>query len=130
MIEINREELAHAGGLFTGEGCISFAQKYPNPNPRKVPRPQLQIQMTDLPPLQRFQAAVGGLGKIYGPYQRKPSRAARDPKPTWTWTCSGYVPVQAVIAMLWPWLCPRRQARAAEVLDLYLAWDYPEEKAA
>lgn len=120
MIEISREELAYAGGLFTGEGYITINRYRTSPW-----QPKVGISMTDLPPLERFQKAVGGRGVIYGPYDRLLGH-----KKVWMWTVQNFEQAQAVIAMLWPWLCPRRRARAAEVLDIILAWQYPEEERA
>lgn len=116
-------ELAYAGGLFTGEGCITILR-----HKRTAWQPALVIEMTDLAPLERFQTAVGGLGKIRGPYH-SPSRPAHT-KPVYIWRVQTFEPAQAILAMLWPFLCPRRRARAVEVLDLCLAWSYPETRVA
>jgi hypothetical protein len=102
-MKIDREELAYAGGLFEGEGCI--AQRTQGTKPY-----YLSLNMTDLEPIQRFQVAVGGLGKIYGPRRCHP-----DHKEQWDWQCTRFEHNQAVLAMLWPWLGPRRRARAIEL---------------
>lgn len=124
MIILNAMELAWAGGLFTGEGCVTKLTRASGIYPR------LSIHMTDLPPLERFQRAVGGLGRINGPYTNGKGVGGGDNKLRYVWTVNGFETSQAVLAMIWPWICPRRQARAVEILDEYGAWQYPGEEAA
>ena len=107
---MNREELAYAGGLFEGEGCV-WAKKV-NTGGRRTPA--LRIQMTDREPLDRFAAAVG-LGRVRGPVL-SPSAARLNKKPIYVWEISGHERSQAVVAMLWSWLGPRRRGRATEIL--------------
>ena len=102
---LTREELAYAGGLFEGEGSLILSQ---------VGRPHrgaiATINMTDIEPLERFTLAVG-VGKVVGPYQYQAHH-----KPLYRWRACTFEEVQAVVAMLWPWLGPRRRKRAKEVL--------------
>lgn len=120
MIEPNREELAYAGGLFEGEGTIYIRNRTP-------PIAWICIAMTDLEPLQRFQAAVAGFGKIYGPYQRKrPGKNGVPNKPFYQYHLYNFEQVQAVVAMLWPWLGPRRRLQAKAVLDQMAQWAEPD----
>jgi hypothetical protein len=120
VIEISLTELGYAGGLFTGEGCITAGR----PKPDGPIYPRLSIYMTDLPPLERFHAAVGGLGTINGPYKTGLGKYGPN-KDRYAWATNSFEQFQAVVAMLWPWLCPRRRARATQIMDEYLAWDYP-----
>jgi hypothetical protein len=106
---MNREELAYAGGLFEGEGSVSLANGRLG---RNRPRARLSLEMTDLEPLERFIAAVG-IGHVIGPYERK---GVGLRKPIYAVTYTKFEQVQAIVAMLWPWLGPRRRKRAAEVL--------------
>lgn len=58
-------EHAWAAGFFDGEGCVNQVK-------RANHRPTLQLalgQSGSDETLVRFQKAMGGLGKIYGPYQ-------------------------------------------------------------
>lgn len=103
----NREELAWAGGFFEGEGCISQAKKASNIAFR------LSLVNTDLEDLERFHRAVGGVGKVYGPYSYK-DRPTH--KPQWQWVCQRFETAQAVLAMLWPGLSTRRRETARETL--------------
>lgn len=107
-LEISREAIIWAGGLFEGEGCFTCADH--GPSRHKYPRALLG--MTDEDSVRRFHAAVG-IGKVYGPRIGRPGE-----KPIWTWGVNGFERVQAIVAMLWPWLGVRRQAKAAEVVNL------------
>jgi len=109
-----REELAWAGGFFEGEGCISGPA-----NPAHGHALRVCLSNTDLPALQRFHAAIGGLGKVYGPYRRKDNPRA---KPYWNWACQKFEPAQAVVAYLWPFLCQRRHERAVAVMRAAQEW--------
>jgi hypothetical protein len=104
-----REELAWAGGLFEGEGCFSLNVQ------RKKARCVALLSSTDKECIERFVRSVG-LGRVLGPYVH--SRAASKPKykQHWNWSISGFEDVQALLAMLWPWLSERRKTRAVEVL--------------
>jgi hypothetical protein len=98
---IDREELAWAAGFFDGEGCFSFTTK--------AGYGAAAIGQVDRAPLERFQAAVGGLGKIYGPYFKiYPGRGigAKYRREH----------VQAVVAMLWFKLGPSKKEQATRVL--------------
>jgi hypothetical protein len=106
----DREEIAWAGGLFEGEGCVTITTSRDPGHQRTF---TLALSMTDLDPVERFAAAVG-VGKVRGPYgPYKPTE-----KPIWQWRISRYEQSQAVIVMLWPWLGSRRHARALEVMHL------------
>jgi hypothetical protein len=96
-----REELAFAAGLFEGEGSFKFHTS--------SRRPRAVISMTDLDSLSRFRLAVG-MGRITGPYNYTGG------KDYYTYQIDGFEKVQALLAMLWPWLGERRQRRGAEVL--------------
>jgi hypothetical protein len=98
-VTIAREDLAWAGGLFAGEGSFSG----PDGNPRA------SLNMIERDVVKRFQSSVG-LGIIYGPQKGSGNH------PRWQWVVYGFEDVQAVLAMLWPWLNERRRTRAKEVL--------------
>lgn len=113
-MKVNREELAWAAGLFDGEGstCIS-------PKSKGI---AVQVPNTDRQLLERFQMAVGGMGKIGGPYVpgKNPNVLSKKNYYKW-WVCS-LENSQAVIAMLWEFLgeFKRNQAKArlSQVLTL------------
>jgi len=98
-----REDLAWAAGLFEGEGSWSPIRR-DSGNPRLT----AQLGMTDLDTVDRFEAIAGrGVRSII-----KANRA----KPLYHWRIAGYEHVQALAAMLWPWLSQRRRGRVVELL--------------
>ncbi len=107
--EVQREELAWAGGLFEGEGSISV-----NKQKRETTQHYVTIYttlaMTDLDVLERFQRTMG-IGNIIGPH----GPYGISKKVRYSWSVSGHQQAQYVIALLWPWLAERRreQARAS-----------------
>jgi hypothetical protein len=109
---LDTHELAWAAGFFDGEGNI-----------RAKPNKQwtcvyyhavMSINQIDPQVLERFRLAVGGLGKVSGPYDRSRYSGAFSRQPQWTYEVFSFERVQAVTAMLWNWLSPvkREQARA------------------
>lgn len=110
---LSREELAWAAGLYDGEGSTIFFE-----TPRKTAGNYLHIraavaQDKDPGVLNRFRAAVGEIGKVYGPYKRPPARLQ------WRYDAGGFERTQAVIAMLWPWLSQPKRRQAVEALNRY-----------
>lgn len=102
---MNREELAWAAGFFDGEGCTTFTVN--SGLPTKYPR--LSVSQKHEEVLLKFQLAVGGLGTI----------VVNRTRGGWIWRCTKFEHVQAVIAMLWPWLGPVKKAQAKRRLDGY-----------
>ncbi len=91
------------GGLFQGEGSITWCGTA-----------VLQLKMTDEVVVRHF-AQIAERGKLYGP--DLPSCAdGYIRKPLWVWRMNGYEACREVIERLWPWLSPRRRARASEVV--------------
>jgi hypothetical protein len=110
-IPIIRRQLAWAAGLFEGDGDVSAASR----------RHELGLHVTqagsrEQPPdvLRRFQIAVGGIGYVRGPFKVEGRR-----KPKWRYFAVGLEAVQAVLAMLWPWLGPVKRGQARDALLAY-----------
>ncbi len=99
----NKVDIAFAAGLFDGEGCFSTS----------VQGCQAALTMTDLDSVQNFLRAVG-FGDI------KTVKVPENRKPAWVWRVNGFEKVQALYAMIYPWLNQRRRARGAEVLRPYI----------
>lgn len=112
-----REDIAWAAGLFEGEGCITICGK----SSTYGGGGQLALTMTDEDIVQRFRDVVG-VGQIY------PTDRGRH-KRQYRWVASNFENVQAVIAMLWPWLGPRRSNRAVEVLAYVRARTHNKNKS-
>lgn len=107
MIQPNREELAWAAGFFDGEGCT--VQRHIKGNVY----PALSVSQVERAPLERFQRAVGGLGTIGKAYQY-----GRMKNSIQHWHVSSFTEVQAVIAMLWGFLCQPKRDQYKRVLAL------------
>lgn len=109
-------EFAWAVGLFEGEGCIGHREETLRGEPRvqldgTVTRTrELMLATTDLDVLERFHAAVGGVGKIYGPTQRPPH------KPIWRWRCGKWADLAPLLERMLPLLGERRAEKARELL--------------
>lgn len=106
---VSREELAWAAGFFDGEGNIRF-----DPRPgRKNGWCQMQIAQTDRRVLDRFQTAVMGIGKVYGPYKQRHPKS----KPYFQYSAQGFEFVQAAAAILWQWLSPVKRDQVKRTLE-------------
>lgn len=106
----DREELAWAAGFFDGEGSFSWTNT--------AAFGCAVINQARKEPLERFQRAVGGLGKIYGPYKpRHKDRWSR--KPQWAFRAHRREHVQAIALMLWFKLEIVKREQAISVLRHY-----------
>lgn len=113
MFQPNREELAWAAGFFDGEGCIYIAPIKP-----RYKALGIDIGQVDRRVLDRFRAAVGDLGKVYGPRDKR-TKTRPNGKPSFQYRSSAFEDVQAVIAMLWKFLSPVKRNQAAKTLCEY-----------
>jgi hypothetical protein len=108
LISLSKIELAWAAGLYDGEGSAYIVSK-------KAPNtPGLSVWQSYRPDvLHRFAAATGGLLTVYGPYG-SPTNPRRGPK----WRCStaGFEQVQAIAALLWPYLSAPKKEQLKQVL--------------
>ena len=102
---MNREELAWAAGFFDGEGCT-----YWNKSGGHIGLNVCQACTSGQPAetLQRFRAAVGGLGKL----NRKSPTA-------YALVVQNFEHVQAIIAMLWFWLSDRKREQYKKTLEVW-----------
>ncbi|MGH9891326.1 MAG: hypothetical protein ACREA0_04965 [bacterium] len=101
------EKVAWCGGFFEGEGCFSRAGRSLT----------ARLANTDLELVERVHSTIG-TGHVYGPYTSA-GRSYRK-KPQYVFTTSGFEEMQAILAMLWPWLSSRRRLTAMALLDDYL----------
>ena len=109
----DREQLAWAAGFFDGEGNVPFAV-YRNGQGKATRGITLQVAQCHPQPLERFQAAVAGLGALRGPYPKPAPR-----QPVWQFTISGHPGVSAAVAMIFPFLGPVKQEQARTALCRY-----------
>lgn len=110
LAHIDRESLAWAAGVFDGEGSTFCNRKTP---------PMLTVpQSGSRELLDRFRASVGGLGAIYGPRVMANPRA----KVRWDWKSCSFEHAQAVMALLWPFLCSVKRRQMSDAFRKYHAW--------
>ena len=105
MKSFDRESLAWAAGFFDGEGCTRAIEA---DGPHGVTHhTEMAITQIHRDTLERFQDAVGGLGYIVGPdfYGGRKNGL-------WRWRLTDWRGIQAVLAMLWPWLGPHKKQQA------------------
>ena len=114
------EELAWAAGLFCGEGSTYWRGSIRKSNNREYGAPAIEVAQAGDPwVLERFQSAVGGFGKINGPYDNKPGR-----RPYYQYSAGARAEVREILRLLWPWLSPDKKKQAETIFakdDEYLA---------
>ena len=105
--------IAWAAGFFDGEGTSKKINYHYKTKKGLVKKPSqnvcLSVAQADLVPLKRFQRAVGGLGRINGPYQY-----AANKRPYWIWSAS-CASAKAAFKILRPYLCPIKKKQFAIV---------------
>jgi len=126
---MDRFDLAWAAGFFDGEGWANAV----GPEERRTRQPHARVNQSDpngVPDvLLRFQSAVGGLGRIGGPY------AKEGREDLYWWEVSSRGDVELLQHLLLPWLGqvkldefgkalerPAAKARRASATDEWLAW--------
>jgi hypothetical protein len=113
-----REDYAWAAGFYEGEGSIAHHCR----NGRLYKPCEVRIVISQsgggdaAKLLERFRDIVG-CGKVYGPYT--PSIHNLGKKPLWRFAVSKHEYVQAIAAMLWPWLSERRRTQIVTCLSKY-----------
>ena len=108
-MELNAYEVAWAAGFFDGEGSTLIRRQ------SRTPQVAVQVAQTDPRALERFKAAVGGLGNITGPYKAKSIRH----KEKWSFSAASFEQAQAILATLWRFLGPVKRQQALVVLREY-----------
>lgn len=104
-LRIDREQLAWAAGFFDGEGSTIARTDSDRPGYRQLVVAVPQAGSATPHVLQRFQAAMLGMGRI-----DPPSSAG-----TFSWRSRGFADAQQTLILLWPYLgeVKRRQAASA-----------------
>jgi hypothetical protein len=105
----SREDLAWAAGFFDGEGTTSIRSV------RTYPYPGMSLNQVNLCTLERFHKAIGGVGKIYGPYQPKVKTGTRQP--IYSWQAANFQAAQAAMALLWNFLSEPKRAQYKRAIE-------------
>lgn len=106
-------EVAWAAGFFDGEGNVSVTNK--RLNSRTI---MVQIGQVDREVLDRFKAAVGGVGNVNGPYDRTRSSGNPNHRPYFQYSCSNKDGVQHIIDTLWPYLSSPKREQIEHCIDV------------
>lgn len=115
MQPLNQTEIAWAAGFFDGEGSTSYYRlriKGRNRDGRVI-RVQICQAHFNREVLDRFHQAVGGIGKVVGPYRAGSSGYH------WQYRADIFSQAQAVVAILWKYLSAEKRRQAKEALLLY-----------
>ncbi len=104
---MNREELAWVGGFFSGEGCFTLNRRWVHADIR---------QANDREPLDRVVAATG-LGKVTGPYRYSNGNMRQG---QYVYGLYSFEKVQALAAMLWPWLSTAKRDAYRRMVSVVL----------
>ena len=121
--ELRREQLAWAAGFVDGEGSFHLDRKGFRKGQRRHPHPRFEVGQAEPKILRRFRQAVGFANPVNGPYGNTKKDAKRPAKPTWVYGVSGHEHVQALLALLWPWLGQTKRQQAKVALKRYSEWD-------
>ncbi len=106
-MRVDHAELAWAAGFWDGEGSTSIhTQKH---SEHTYHYPKMSIGQVNPKPLYRFQAALGGLGTVNGPYDRK---SPYNKQPIYIWHLHRWQYVQQALACLWSNISEEKQMQA------------------
>lgn len=104
-------DLAWAAGFFDGEGSTTGSNK--------TWTIHISIgQAGDTIALERFKAAVGGIGVVQGPYRQGPPNPRHLPR--YQYRANGFERAQMVMILLWPYLGPVKKAQYIERVRRFL----------
>jgi len=123
--ELENEKLAWAAGFYDGEGCTLNCLAYKKKHISKAGKESIlssdnismQISQVGRESLDRFDAALGGVGTINGPYKDKRPNAS----PIHMWRTTGVKHVRDSILLLWPWLGTVKRKQAEKALCMKLS---------
>lgn len=118
---MNREQLAWVAGFFDGEGSLGF---YDTATARGLYRSKkliLQVSQKDPSLLYRVVSVVG-FGKVRGPYLKGRKHEV------YRYTVQDFEHIQALIAMVWPWLGDPKRCQARGALGAAKQWRRRDEE--
>ncbi|MGH2715491.1 MAG: hypothetical protein ACRDM7_16695 [Thermoleophilaceae bacterium] len=111
------EELAWAAGFFDGEGNVCVTKHRSHAGYVVVEAAVTQAGRDGVPEeLRRFQAAVGGVGRIHGPFVQRGAG-----KPIYRWKLYKASQIASVIGALRPWLGSLKTTQADRAFSILAA---------
>lgn len=105
----NLDWIAWAAGIIEGEGCLGLYQDNRRPSTYTV---KIQVESTDKFVVDKVQEIFGG--NIYE--NNAPSKLPKYKK-SWRWLVSNKQGVKQILTTIYPYLSPRRQDKANEILN-------------
>lgn len=105
-----KERRAWAAGFYDGEGSTGCYKSGKHRYCRAT------VSQTDKRLLQQFQKAVGGRGRIVGPYLK------RRRKPIWAWNSHGYKESIRALFEIWDYLSAPKRQQALQAFEEYEAY--------
>lgn len=115
-MELDLIELAWAAGFYDGEGYTASVKLGGKTKAKNRYRSvSVNVSQVQREPLERFQKAVGGRGKIYGP------RVSKNPKaqPHYIFQTTSVDQSKAILALLLPLLCEPKRQQAQNAIDIH-----------
>lgn len=109
-------ELAWAAGFFDGEGWVGARYAKVSKKQPLYRRIEVGIGQVDPRVLERFQAAVGGVGTVKGPYAPD-KRGGRQPR--WYYQLAGPKTIWRIFWDLEPYLSPVKREQFLTALNWY-----------
>ena len=111
---LSREALAWAAGFVDGEGNFRMNEYKYIRRKQHYGGCHFSVAQIDRQVLDRLQKALGGLGKVYGPYHPKSKKNRQQPY--YVFASAAFEQFQAIVAMLWNFLSPVKRAQAKHAL--------------
>lgn len=113
-------ELAWAAGFFDGEGHSRWNTNIDAVDGRRAYGTFAAIvAQVEREPLDRFMAAVGGLGKVYGPYKHKPKSGSTKENAFYQYVVTGKKGIDAFMKIR-PYLTSIKQTQGDAGIKRYM----------
>lgn len=113
---VDREQLAWAAGFIDGEGSFYVQKVSSRARPNRPLRPRFEIGQVDTRVLYRLQSALPFGARVMGPYCNKTHPGSKA-QPMYLYYVDGFKDVQALLALVWPWLGIVKREQAKKVLQ-------------
>lgn len=120
---VDIDELRWAAGFYDGEGSsyasVSSGKRFGHAT-------HLTVAQIDPEPLERFRRAVGGLGRVEGPFYHTGRKANLKHHPQWFFRATSFEEVQAIAALLWRFLCTPKREQFTKTVTRFLGAPRPK----
>lgn len=111
-----KTEQAWAAGFYDGEGCTQAMKS----NGHSYIR--MTVVQAEPVTLRRFQDAVGGVGKVFGPYKRpRLACRTRDQKDIYHYVVMKHADVLKIRDLLWEFLSAPKREQFTKAMEVVVA---------